>query len=444
MIDYHRSEVDLAYTMTRMYNNGLETELGFKNWKDFINHVGCTVARAKEWIRTISILENAGAEPDLVRRLGMDKAIALVKRCQCILGSLDRSEQVNALLYYAEAKSLSHLRSNRMINLARDVYEGKSILPSAPVIHQQSIPNEIIKGLKRPQEERVDERKVVLGGLVSQIVRGKNRFPEKPDGFIVSDGVWSQLLFSINLEIPALILGPAGSGKTELVGVLADAMSRPLERFSFGAMSESRLSLLGSTQFSPDTGTHFVESRFAKAIKTPGTILLLDEFNRCPQETSNMLLPVLDGQRMLSIDETNSTIRLAAGVCFIATANIGQEYAGTNSIDRAVKDRFGVIIEQSYPEEAQEARLLMARQRGLSLAQARKIVTLATHQRRLAAGGEFEFGISTRMLLNTALQISFGVSMATAIEYTITNHFSPEGEDLSDRRRFRQLLQRYV
>ncbi len=113
---------------------------------------------------------------------------------------------------------------------------------------------------------------------------------------------------AVNLERAVLVMGPAGCGKTELVSLLANAMSLPLYRFSFGAMSDARTSLIGTTQYSPEKGSYFLQSRFAQAIQSNNGIILLDEFNRCGPDASNILLPLLDGQRYLSMDESGGTV----------------------------------------------------------------------------------------------------------------------------------------
>ncbi len=91
-----RSEVELAFMITQIYNELSWSDLGFNSWRQLLNRVGITVNQARDWIRTIMTLENAGAEPELLKLLGMQKAMTLLRRCSCLLGSLDRKEQVNA------------------------------------------------------------------------------------------------------------------------------------------------------------------------------------------------------------------------------------------------------------------------------------------------------------------------------------------------------------
>ena len=57
-------------------------------------------------------------------------------------------------------------------------------------------------------------------------------------------------------------------------------------------------------------------------------------------------MTVLDaGQRYLRLDEAadSPVVKVADGVSFIASANIGNEYTSTRQLDRAIVDRFTII-----------------------------------------------------------------------------------------------------
>ena len=99
---------------------------------------------------------------------------------------------------------------------------------------------------------------------------------------------------------------------------------------------------------------------FVKAIQTENAVILLDELSRAHPEAWNILMTVLDeGQRYLRLDEADGqqTIKVAKGVTFIATANIGNEYTATRVLDRALLDRF-TQIEMDVLNKEQEVGLL--------------------------------------------------------------------------------------
>ncbi len=259
------------------------------------------------------------------------------------------------------------------------------------------------------------------------------------DVFYISDPVWRQCLFCVTQNENMMLLGPAGTGKTELAGEVAKSLGKTLQTFDLGAMTEARVSLIGSTNYSPEKGTFFGESRFVKAITTEGSLILLDEISRAPRDAANLLLPVLDKRRHLAIDETAQVVKVAKDVCFIATANVGVEYSGTSAMDRALRDRFSQI-ELSFPPAKQEIDILIHRT-GIPAKFAGYLVAIANKQRlRASSDQEFSEQISTRMLLNAARQLSFGISFRECIEFAILGMFSSDGQAESDRSKIQQIV----
>ena len=65
-----------------------------------------------------------------------------------------------------------------------------------------------------------------------------------------------------------------------------------------------------------------------------------------PAETLDAMSVIDEGQRYLRLDEADgqATIKVAKGVTFVATANIGNEYTSTRVMDKALMDRF-IIVE---------------------------------------------------------------------------------------------------
>jgi MoxR-like ATPase len=170
----------------------------------------------------------------------------------------------------------------------------------------------------------------------------------KPRELIISDLKWKYLVRAVLRSKNIMIIGPSGCAKTMAARCVAKALNRPFEKFNIGSTQDARATLIGNTTYKKELGTVFHKSAFVKAITTPNMVILLDEFSRGTHDAHNILMPTIDPtQRCLRLDEDeNSTvIDVAEGVCFIATANIGNEYTATKVLDRASSRRFPLKLE---------------------------------------------------------------------------------------------------
>ena len=174
----------------------------------------------------------------------------------------------------------------------------------------------------------------------------QNSYSLKPKDLVINPLKWKYLIRSAVRGKNIMMTGPAGCGKTLAAKSLVNALDRPNFYFNLGATQDPRATLIGNVHFEKSKGTYFSESLFVKAIQTPNAVILLDELTRAHPDAWNILMTVLDqGQRYLRLDEQDgqATINVAEGVCFVATANIGNEYTATRQLDKALMDRFVVI-----------------------------------------------------------------------------------------------------
>ncbi len=266
----------------------------------------------------------------------------------------------------------------------------------------------------------------------------------RPDGFFVLEDDWAELVYSVLNGENVLLTGPTGVGKTELSRLVAQALGYRFERFNLGGMSEFRTSLIGATHLR-EGRTVFQESRFVAALRKPQTLILLDEITRIPPEGANLLFSLLDPkQRYLPLDEseTSEVVQPATAVTFVATANQGLEYTGTEPLDRALQDRFSSTILLDFPNAEQESAILLRTCPGLSRADAERLSKIAARQRELAREGEFLSPISTRALLAAGRRRAAGFPLQAAFRYGVINSFPAEGGDTSERERLLLLLQK--
>lgn len=269
----------------------------------------------------------------------------------------------------------------------------------------------------------------------------------KPQTLIMSDLKWKYLVRSAMRGRNIMMTGPAGTGKTIAAKHLVQALDRPDFYFNLGATQDPRATLIGNTHFSKEEGTYFSESLFVKAIQTENAIILLDELSRAHPEAWNILMTVLDlNQRYLRLDEKDGapTIKVAPGVSFIATANVGNEYTSTRVMDRALMDRF-ITIEMDSLDKDMEFALLkmkypMADEKSLdAIAEIGSITRKEVRQ----ANPKLTSALSTRAAVELASLIYDGFTLAEAAEVAIYPFFSEDGGVDSERTYVKQLVQKY-
>lgn len=146
----------------------------------------------------------------------------------------------------------------------------------------------------------------------------------------------------VSQEQSVLLTGATGCGKTTLCKEIADELGLNCVIVNMGSTQDARTTLIGYHTLE-DGNTSFEKSQFINAVQQKDTLIILDELSRASDDAYNIIFPLLDFRREIHIEETGETVKVADGVKFISTANIGLEYSSARSIDRALQDRFMIF-----------------------------------------------------------------------------------------------------
>ena len=275
-----------------------------------------------------------------------------------------------------------------------------------------------------------------------------NSYSIKPKGLVMKPLKWKYLIRSAVRGKNIMMTGPAGCGKTLGAKSLVNALDRPNFYFNLGATQDPRATLIGNVHFDKSKGTYFSESLFVKAIQTPNAVILLDELTRAHPDALNILMTVLDyGQRYLRLDEQDgqSTIKVAEGVCFVATANIGNEYTATRQLDKALMDRFTVIEMDTLTDEEEAGLLtyLFPTVDTDTLSNVAKIAFM-TRQESLTDNPRISSGVSTRTSVEIAGLLFDGFSLEESADITIYPKYDADGGVDSERTFVKQIVQKFI
>ena len=274
-----------------------------------------------------------------------------------------------------------------------------------------------------------------------------NSYSLKPKMLMMSELKWKYLVRSGVRGKNIMMTGPAGCGKTMAAKALVNSLDRPDYYFNLGATQDPRGTLIGNTHFEEGKGTYFSESLFVKAIQTPNAVILLDELSRAHPDAWNILMTVLDyGQRYLRLDEANdqATVKVADGVTFVATANIGNEYTSTRVMDKALMDRFTIVEMDvlSEDEENQLLNLMFPSVDSVVLSNVAKIANL-TRVESKSDTARINSGISTRTTVELCGLLYDGFSLEVASEVCIYPQYDGTGGVDSERTFVKQIVQKF-
>jgi MoxR-like ATPase len=184
------------------------------------------------------------------------------------------------------------------------------------------------------------------------------------------------------------------------------------------------------------------------AIQTENAVILLDEISRAHPEAWNILMTVLDpNQKYLRLDEKDNspTIKVANNVSFIATANIGNDYTSTRTMDRALLDRF-ITVEMDVLNKEEETTLLTMLYPTADKGTVSNIAEIADITRKTvrSENPRISTSLSTRATVEMGSLLVDGFNLQEIAEVAIYPFYSEDGGVESERTYMKQLVQKYI
>lgn len=188
----------------------------------------------------------------------------------------------------------------------------------------------------------------------------ENFIPTK-DPTYVAFGFHNDLKKIIESKVfyPIYITGLSGNGKTKMVEQVCSQLKREFVRVNITKQTDET-DLIGSYELI-DGNTVRREGPVITAMRR-GAVLLIDEVD-LGTELLLCLQPILEGNPFFD-KKTGEMIYPSAGFTIIATANTkgkGSDdgrFIGTNVLNEAFLERFGITVEQEYPSPAVETKIL--------------------------------------------------------------------------------------
>ena len=308
---------------------------------------------------------------------------------------ITRSE-INDLVKQGKLKNPSWLKS--------DQYKVKRGVYSLPIEGNDFSPNLTNVPLEeeQPKTDTVSQAAYVVSSLTGNIVPTK-------DPVFVPWGHFKDIKSIVTSKqfYPIFITGLSGNGKTMNVQQACAASKRECIRVNITIETDED-DLLGGYRLQ-DGQTVWQNGPVIEAMER-GAVLLLDEIDLASNKIM-CLQPILEGNGVF-IKKINKFVKPANGFNVIATANTkGQgsedgKFIGTNILNEAFLERFPITVEQSYPSNKNEIKMLdnVMTQKGLTKQVDKKfaenLITWADIIRKTFYEGGVDEIISTRRLVH--------------------------------------------
>jgi nitric oxide reductase NorQ protein len=213
-------------------------------------------------------------------------------------------------------------------------------------------------------------------------------------------------------QLPLLIKGPTGCGKTRFVEHMAADLGRPLVTVS--CHDDLSASDLVGRFLIGNGNTVWSDGPLARAVRT-GAICYLDEVVEARKDTTVVLHPLADDRRVLPIERTGEELVAPPEFMLVISYNPGYQNL-LKGLKPSTRQRF-VALTMGYPTPEIELTIVQA-ETGVSKQHAEQLVRMAKALRGLTEH-DLEETVSTRLLVSAGRLIASGISIQVACRAAI-------------------------
>jgi nitric oxide reductase NorQ protein len=225
-------------------------------------------------------------------------------------------------------------------------------------------------------------------------------------------------------QLPVLLKGPTGCGKTRFMEHMAWRLQRPL--ITVSCHDDLTASDLVGRFLISGGETVWVDGPLAKAVRVGG-ICYLDEIVEARKDTTVVIHPLADDRRVLPMEKLGELLEASDDFCMAISYNPGYQSV-LKDLKQSTRQRF-VALEFDYPAAGLEAKII-ANETGVSDATAAQLVKFAQMTRNLKGSG-LEEGASTRLLVHAAKLMKSGVNPVVACRSSIAQALTDDAEMLT-------------
>lgn len=225
-------------------------------------------------------------------------------------------------------------------------------------------------------------------------------------------------------QLPALLKGPTGCGKTRFMEYMSWRLKRPL--ITVSCHDDLTASDLVGRYLITGGETVWIDGPLARAVRA-GSICYLDEVVEARKDTTVVIHPLCDDRRVLPMEKLGELLEASPEFCMAISYNPGYQSV-LKDLKQSTRQRF-VALEFDYPRASIEQKIV-EKETGVDGDTAKQLVKFARMTRNLKGSGLDE-GASTRLLVHAAKLIVTGVDPVVACTSCISQALTDDAEMLT-------------
>ncbi len=224
-------------------------------------------------------------------------------------------------------------------------------------------------------------------------------------------------------QLPVLLKGPTGCGKTRFIEYMAWYLQRPM--VTVACHDDLTASDLVGRYLIKDGETVWVDGPLTSAVRN-GSICYLDEIVEARKDTSVVIHPLCDDRRLLPIEKLGELLPAPPEFCLAISYNPGYQSV-LKDLKQSTRQRF-VALEFNYPDADLE-QTIIEKETGIEAATAQQLVRFGSMTRNLKGNGLDE-GASTRLLVNAARLMCENIASVVATDTAIAQALTDDEDTL--------------
>jgi len=224
-----------------------------------------------------------------------------------------------------------------------------------------------------------------------------------------------------NNQLPVLLKGPTGCGKTRFVQHMAEKLGRKL--YTVACHEDLTAADLLGRHLIGDGNTYWQDGPLTKAVRE-GAICYLDEVVEARKDTIVVLHPLTDDRRILPIDRTGEILQAPDEFMLIASYNPGYQNL-LKGMKPSTRQRF-ISLQFDYPDIDTESQIIQSEAQ-VSAEIAQPLAELSFQLRQLK-DHDLDESASTRLLIYAAQLIKSGITTVEACQSAIIEPLTDDEE----------------